>query len=86
MGVGVVARGLAALAAISRLCAAAPSGIDGLAPRAATCNTASNRACWTNGFSISTDYEASVPLTGVTRTVRFPVCLSPVADVNCKID
>ncbi|KAH8590547.1 probing oxygen channels in Melanocarpus Albomyces laccase [Bisporella sp. PMI_857] len=34
---------------------------------APTCNTPSNRACWSPGFSVNTDYEASTPLTGVTR-------------------
>ncbi|KAK3942595.1 laccase-2 [Diplogelasinospora grovesii] len=34
----------------------------------ATCNTPSNRACWTAGFNINTDWEASTPITGVTRT------------------
>ncbi|CAK7238399.1 laccase, multicopper oxidase, benzenediol:oxygen oxidorectuctase [Sporothrix eucalyptigena] len=45
-----------------------PHQVDAiLAPRASTCNTASNRACWTTGFDINTDYEASTPTTGVTR-------------------
>ncbi len=37
--------------------------------RASTCNTPTNRACWTSGFNISTDYEASTPTTGVVRKV-----------------
>lgn len=32
-----------------------------------SCNTASNRACWTAGFDIYTDYEIKTPLTGVVR-------------------
>lgn len=40
-----------------------------LTKRAPTCNTPSNRACWTNGFDINTDYEASFPATGVVRNV-----------------
>jgi hypothetical protein len=36
---------------------------------APTCNTPSNRACWTSGFNINTDYEVSTPTTGVTRSV-----------------
>lgn len=40
-----------------------------LAPRAPTCNTPSNRACWSTGFNINTDVEVSWPTTGVTRTV-----------------
>lgn len=46
--------------------------LGGLAVAAPTCNTPSNRACWTSGFNINTDYEASVPTTGITRTVREP--------------
>jgi len=45
-----------------------------LAPRAPpTCNTPSNRACWTTSpsFNINTDYEVSVPTTGATRKVRL---------------
>ncbi len=34
-----------------------------------TCNTATNRQCWSSGFNINTDYETSWPNTGVTRTV-----------------
>ncbi|KAI3395873.1 hypothetical protein diail_810 [Diaporthe ilicicola] len=34
----------------------------------AGCNTASNRACWTDGFDINTDYEVKTPLTGVVRS------------------
>ncbi|KAL1900129.1 laccase, multicopper oxidase, benzenediol:oxygen oxidorectuctase [Sporothrix stenoceras] len=54
------------------LAQAAPSGqpdyaAADLVSRASTCNTASNRACWTTGFDISTDYEVSTPTTGVTR-------------------
>lgn len=39
--------------------------------RRQTCNTASNRQCWTTSpaFNINTDYEVSTPVTGVTRTV-----------------
>lgn len=35
-----------------------------------SCNTASNRQCWTSNFDINTDYEAHVPETGVTRQVN----------------
>ena len=38
----------------------------------ASCNTPSNRACWSPGFDINTDYEAKTPTTGVTRPVRRP--------------
>nr|3PPS_A Chain A, Laccase [Canariomyces arenarius]3PPS_B Chain B, Laccase [Canariomyces arenarius]3PPS_C Chain C, Laccase [Canariomyces arenarius]3PPS_D Chain D, Laccase [Canariomyces arenarius] len=39
-----------------------------------TCNTPSNRACWTNGFDINTDYEVSTPNTG--RTVAYQLTLT----------
>ncbi|KAI4595483.1 Laccase-1 [Pestalotiopsis sp. 9143b] len=32
-----------------------------LEPRQSTCNTASNRRCWTSNFDITTDYEQSTP-------------------------
>ncbi|AEO68473.1 benzenediol:oxygen oxidoreductase [Thermothielavioides terrestris NRRL 8126] len=32
-----------------------------------SCNTPSNRACWTTGFDINTDYELKTPTTNVTR-------------------
>lgn len=39
--------------------------------RRQTCNTATNRQCWTTSpaFNINTDFEVSTPSTGVTRTV-----------------
>nr|1GW0_A Chain A, LACCASE-1 [Melanocarpus albomyces]1GW0_B Chain B, LACCASE-1 [Melanocarpus albomyces]2IH8_A Chain A, Laccase-1 [Melanocarpus albomyces]2IH8_B Chain B, Laccase-1 [Melanocarpus albomyces]2IH9_A Chain A, Laccase-1 [Melanocarpus albomyces]2IH9_B Chain B, Laccase-1 [Melanocarpus albomyces]3FU7_B Chain B, Laccase-1 [Melanocarpus albomyces]3FU9_A Chain A, Laccase-1 [Melanocarpus albomyces]3FU9_B Chain B, Laccase-1 [Melanocarpus albomyces]3QPK_A Chain A, Laccase-1 [Melanocarpus albomyce len=36
-----------------------------------TCNTPSNRACWSDGFDINTDYEVSTPDTGVTQSYVF---------------
>jgi hypothetical protein len=57
-----------------------------LAPRASTCNTPSNRACWTTGFDISTDYETSTPVTGVTRTVSYPETIaSPYMLTHARI-
>lgn len=49
---------------------AAPQLAHQLQPRQ-TCNTVTNRQCWTTSpaFNINTDYEASTPSTGVTRTV-----------------
>jgi FtsP/CotA-like multicopper oxidase with cupredoxin domain len=44
-----------------------------LVKRAPTCNTPSNRACWTSGFNINTDYEASFPATGVVRNYNFVI-------------
>jgi aminopeptidase N len=44
-----------------------------LVHRAATCNTPTNRACWTTGFDINTDYESKVPRTGVTRRYTFNI-------------
>ena len=34
-----------------------------------SCNTATNRTCWTDGFDITTDYEQAVPYKGQTKTV-----------------
>lgn len=48
-----------------------------ISPRAPTCNTPSNRACWSPGFDINTDFEVSWPTTGVTRTVSAALSLSP---------
>ncbi|KAH8892660.1 laccase [Thozetella sp. PMI_491] len=42
-------------------------------PRASTCNTPSNRACWTTGFDINTDYETSTPVTNVVRTYNLEI-------------
>ena len=39
-----------------------PSSIDG------SCNTPTNRQCWSQGFDIHTDYELQTP-TGVVRKV-----------------
>ncbi|KAK0725030.1 multicopper oxidase-domain-containing protein [Lasiosphaeris hirsuta] len=41
--------------------------------RRQTCNTATNRACWTTSpaFNINTDYETNTPVTGVTQTYTF---------------
>ncbi|KAK4145141.1 laccase [Dichotomopilus funicola] len=44
---------------------------SGLAPRQSSCNTPSNRACWSNGFDINTDYEVKSPDTGVVRPYTF---------------
>ncbi|KAK0644590.1 laccase [Cercophora newfieldiana] len=43
-----------------------------------SCNTPSNRACWTEGFDINTDWEAKTPVTGVTRT--YTLTLTEVDD------
>jgi hypothetical protein len=44
-----------------------------LTPRVAgSCNTATDRACWTDDFDIDTDYETVTP-TGVTRTYEWTV-------------
>lgn len=37
--------------------------------RAATCHTSTNRACWSEGFDINTDYEEHFPATGIVREV-----------------
>ena len=46
-----------------------PRSFKELNARAPTCNTATDRACWTDGFDINTDYEENTPTTGVTRNV-----------------
>ncbi|KAL8339705.1 hypothetical protein RB601_006013 [Gaeumannomyces tritici] len=38
-----------------------------------SCNTESNRACWSPGFNINTDYESNTPNTGVTRRYNLVV-------------
>lgn len=45
-------------------------GGSGGGARGPTCNTPSNRACWSPGFDINTDYEVNTPFTGVTQAVR----------------
>ena len=45
------------------------SALTDIQGRASTCNTATNRACWTSSFNINTDYETSTPTTGVVRKV-----------------
>ncbi|KUI63476.1 Laccase [Cytospora mali] len=55
----------------SQLTLAVPSLANRLEPILArqqeSCNTATDRSCWTDGFDINTDYEISTPLTGVVR-------------------
>lgn len=52
-----------------------------------SCNTASDRSCWVNGFNISTDYEANTPFTGVTQSVSLsiltPTILIAPVHLNC---
>lgn len=55
--------GLVASLLLSGFASAAP--VHELGPRASTCNTASNRACWQDGFSVTTDYETSTPPGGL---------------------
>lgn len=52
--------------------------------RRQTCNTATNRQCWTTSpaFDINTDWEASTPSTGVTRTVCIPLLYVARYDTN----
>lgn len=59
--------------ALAVIGAAIPSPLSAeLVKRAPTCNTPTNRACWTDGFDINTDYEANFPDTGVVRNVGTP--------------
>jgi len=46
---------------------------DGVVKRAPTCHTSTNRACWSDGFDINTDYEEHFPATGTVREVYTPV-------------
>lgn len=52
--------------------------------RRQSCNTASNRQCWTSSpaFNINTDYETSRPSTGVTRTVGLPLIMLSLAGLT----
>ncbi|KAI1344677.1 laccase [Xylariaceae sp. FL0016] len=56
--------------ALSASAFSSPTVSDVLATRqsGSTCNTPDNRACWTDGFDINTDYEASIP-DGITRVI-----------------
>ncbi|KAK3320100.1 multicopper oxidase-domain-containing protein [Cercophora scortea] len=44
-----------------------PSPEVELQPRQ-SCNTATNRQCWTSNFDINTDYETTIPATDVTKS------------------
>lgn len=44
------------------------------------CNTPTDRACWSDGFDITTDYETKTPLTGVVR----PYTLTLTEETNWK--
>lgn len=44
------------------------------------CNTPTDRACWADGFDITTDYETKTPLTGVVR----PYTLTLTEETNWK--
>lgn len=46
----------------------------------AGCNTPSDRACWADGFDITTDFETTTPLTGVVR----PYTLTLTEETNWK--
>ncbi|KAH8679113.1 ascomycete fungal laccase from thielavia arenaria [Tricladium varicosporioides] len=45
----------------------------GLIQAAPTCNTPSNRACWTSSTNIYTDYETTTPNTGVTKSFTLTI-------------
>lgn len=53
-----------------------------VAKRAATsCNTASNRSCWTtDGYTIDTNYVVDYPTTGVTR--QYTLYVTEVENAN----
>lgn len=48
---------------LAGLAISAPT-LEDLKPRQASCNTATGRDCWTDGFDIGTDYEGSTPTGG----------------------
>jgi FtsP/CotA-like multicopper oxidase with cupredoxin domain len=52
-------KGLVSSLLLAGLATAAPT-VD-LKPRQSTCNTPTDRACWSDGFDITTDYEAATP-------------------------
>lgn len=47
-----------------------------------TCHSASNRACWTTGFNINTDYELTAPPPGTTRMVGAITVLAEGVDAD----
>ncbi|KAJ9142472.1 Multicopper oxidase [Pleurostoma richardsiae] len=63
--------GLMSLTTLAPLAAAAPYDNLNPVPSSSTCNTPSNRSCWTDGFNIDTDYETYVPTTNLTRLYIF---------------
>ncbi|KAK9419657.1 putative Cupredoxin [Seiridium unicorne] len=63
-------KGLVSGLLLAGLASAIP--VEDLKPRASTCNTASDRACWQDDFSVTTDYEASTPA-GTTRSYSWEV-------------
>jgi len=60
---------LLATALLVGLVVAAPAPLLRPVKRASTCNTPQDRACWTDGFDINTDWEVTTPFTGVVREV-----------------
>ncbi|KAI0477166.1 multicopper oxidase-domain-containing protein [Xylariaceae sp. FL0804] len=65
--------GIVAGLLLSGFGASAPTAVDVLDVRqASTCNTPTNRACWSNGFNIHTDYEKSTP-SGSLKTFHWTV-------------
>lgn len=67
--------GVLPFAQLLAIVVAAPATEQVQARQSASCNTADNRACWTDGFDINTDYEVDIP-DGITRT--FDLTLTEV--------
>jgi hypothetical protein len=65
-GFGLLLAGFAAAAPSARVSSSKLVGVRD------SCHSPSNRACWSQGFDVSTDYEDKVPDTGVTRIVCRP--------------
>lgn len=70
-GAVALAMGLMAPSLVAAAPSATPIDLEiarDVEPRAPpTCHSASNRACWTSGFNINTDYETTAPPPGTTR-------------------
>ncbi|KAF3015102.1 Laccase-1 [Neopestalotiopsis sp. 37M] len=64
-------KGLAGSLLLSGLASAIPVE-ESIQRRTGTCNTADDRACWSDGFSIETDYESSIP-DGIERHYDWEV-------------
>lgn len=65
-------KGVLSLFSVLAAVIAAPANEHLNARQAVSCNSPDNRACWSEGFDINTDYDLSTP-DGVTRTFNLDV-------------